>query len=149
MISKPRIVIDTSSLIGAMLRPNSIPRQAFLNALSTHTLIFSNSTFQELQTVLHRNKFDRYVPLSKRLEFLALIKEHSNLWDIDEASEHAAIDSCRDPKDEKFLALALSCNASALISSDADLLVLHPWQEVKILTPAAFVSEKSLTFKIF
>ena len=46
---------------------------------------------------------------------------------------------CRDPKDDQFLALVRACDANVLISSDADLLVLHPWQGVPILTPAAFM----------
>jgi predicted nucleic acid-binding protein len=47
--------------------------------------------------------------------------------------------SCRDPKDNQFLALVLACDADVLVSSDADLLVLHPWQGVPILTPGAFL----------
>ena len=36
------------------------------------------------------------------------------------------------------------CEGGALISSDADLLVLHPWRGVPILTPAAFLAMASL-----
>ena len=45
---------------------------------------------------------------------------------------------CRDPLDNKFLALALASEADTLISSDEDLLVLHPWRGIPILTPAQF-----------
>ena len=51
--------------------------------------------------------------------------------------------ACRDAKDAKFLALALDCQAVTLVSSDADLLVLHPWHEIPILTPAAFLTTLS------
>jgi len=43
----------------------------------------------------------------------------------------------------KFLALALDCQAVTLVSSDADLLVLHPWHEIPILTPAGFLTTLS------
>lgn len=55
------------------------------------------------------------------------------------ASEQAASGACRDAKDAKFLALALACHAVALVTSNADLLVLRPWHSVPILTPAAFL----------
>jgi predicted nucleic acid-binding protein len=58
---------------------------------------------------------------------------------IDLSSEVATNNACRDAKDAKFLALALNCGAAALVSSDADLLVLHPWHGIPILTPAAFL----------
>ena len=43
-------------------------------------------------------------------------------------------------EDEEFLTLALACQAAALATGDADFLVMHPWQGVQILTPAAFVA---------
>lgn len=134
-----RVVIDTSTLIGAVLRPGSVPRQAFLAAVKTCELCVSHATLNELREVLHRAKFDRYAPLQQRLDFCALVSERSRLWDVDVNSEQTAAGACRDPKDDKFLVLALACQAVALVSSDADLLVLHPWQGVPILTPAAFL----------
>ena len=52
----------------------------------------------------------------------------------------AVIAECRDPKDNKFLELAVSGGAGLIISSDADLLALHPFREVAILTPQAFLA---------
>jgi predicted nucleic acid-binding protein len=46
---------------------------------------------------------------------------------------------CRDPNDNMFLALARAVEADALISGDEDLLVLHPWNGIPILTPAEFL----------
>lgn len=136
---RKRVVIDTSTLIGAMLRPISVPRQAFLAAVGMYELCVSNATLDELQEVLRRRKFDKYVPLQERLEFFALLIEHSCLWDVDPESGQMAIGVCRDTKDDKFLALALSCRAVALISSDTDLQVLHPWQRIPIVTPSVFL----------
>lgn len=139
MSVRQRIVIDTSTLIGALLRPGSVPRQVFLAAVGTCEHCVSHATLNELREVLQRPKFDRYAPLRERLDFLALLTERSLLWDVDAVSEQSAAGACRDTKDDKFLALALACQAVALVSSDDDLLVLNPWQGVPILTPAQFL----------
>lgn len=46
---------------------------------------------------------------------------------------------CRDEKDNKFLELSVSGNANMIITGDLDLLVLHPFQSIEILTPDKFV----------
>lgn len=139
MSDKRRVVIDTSTLIGAVLRPASVPRQVFLAVVSTCELCVSHATLDELHEVLQRPKFDRYASLQNRLDFGALVFKHSRLWEIDIKNEQATEGVCRDSRDNKFLALSLSCAADVLVSSDADLLVLHPWQNIPILTPAQFL----------
>ena len=120
------VVIGTSTLVGAVLRLDSVPRQAFMAAVRTYELCVSCATLDELREVLQRPKFDRHAPLQARLEFWALVRERSRLWDLDtQSGEQAAENACRDMKGTKFLALALACQAMALITSDADLLVLH------------------------
>lgn len=46
---------------------------------------------------------------------------------------------CRDPCDDKFLHVALNGEAEAIVTGDADLLALHPFHGVQILSPAAFL----------
>ena len=48
---------------------------------------------------------------------------------------------CRDAKDDKYLELAFAAGAGVIVSSDADLLVLHPWRGVRILRPAEYLTE--------
>jgi len=50
-----------------------------------------------------------------------------------------AVRDCRDPKDDKYLELALEAGAWAIVSGDADLLVLDPWRGVRIVAPAEYV----------
>ena len=69
-----------------------------------------------------------------------MLRRNTRLFSVSEADEANVVPFCRDSKDNKFLALAKACDAAALISSDADLLVMHPWQGVPIMTPAAFVA---------
>jgi putative PIN family toxin of toxin-antitoxin system len=140
-----RVVIDTSTLVGAMLRPASKPRQALLAVVTSHALCVSQSTLAELQVVLQRPKFDPYAPLQTRLDFLEVVTQTAHLFEIDTASEAASLGACRDPKDDKFLALAMACEAVTLISSDADLLSLQRWRDIAILSPADFLSSANQT----
>jgi len=48
------------------------------------------------------------------------------------------IAACRDPADDKFLALAVNGRADVIITGDADLLDLHNCRGIPIITPAAF-----------
>ena len=140
-MSIPRcVVFDTSTLVSAALRVDSIPHRALFHALSQGEVCVSAATLTEMEQVLRRPKFDRYQPAAIRREFAAMLRENARLFSVSEADEANVTPICRDPTDHKFLALAKACDAAALISSDSDLLVMHPWQGVPIMTPAAFVA---------
>nr|WP_306441344.1 putative toxin-antitoxin system toxin component, PIN family [Methyloversatilis sp. XJ19-13] len=47
--------------------------------------------------------------------------------------------ACRDPKDDKFLHVALNGEAEAIVTGDRDLPVLHPIHGISIFSPADFV----------
>ena len=53
------------------------------------------------------------------------------------------VNACRDPKDDKFLELAVSGRATHIISGDDDLLALHPFRGIAILTPQDFVAQET------
>ena len=74
------------------------------------------------------------------MEFLATVVRESEL-----VEETAAVSVCRDPKDDKFLELALSGAATHIISGDDDLLSLHPFRGIAILSPHDFVTERDRT----
>ncbi len=132
-----RVVIDTSVAISAVLLPRSAPRQAFDLAVSKGRLLLSVLVVAELDEVLRRPKFNKYVSEEDRLEFLAALVREAEIVAIAET-----ITACRDPKDDKFLELAVSGNASHIISGDADLLVLHPFRGIAIVTPHAFLESE-------
>ena len=48
---------------------------------------------------------------------------------------------CRDPKNDKFLEVALNGRADVIITGDVDLLRMHPWREIEILTPADYLKK--------
>ena len=140
MIRLRRLVIDTSTLVSAALRVDSIPHQALLKAFGSCDICASAETLTELQLVLDRKKFDRYLDRESRRAFVALIRRHAHLFAVQNADTLDIKPPCRDPGDTKFLTLALTATADALISSDDDLLVLHPWRRIPILSPAQFLN---------
>jgi uncharacterized protein len=135
MKPRERVVVDTNALIGRLLLPASVPAQAVRRAVAEDQLLASDATIMELADVLARPKFDPYVTIAERQEFLRL---------FDRIAERIPIvhlvRACRDPKDDKFLELAVNGEARLIITGDADLLALHPFRGIDILTPAAYLA---------
>lgn len=131
---RERYVFDTNTLVSAALFASSVPRQAFDLARVTGVLLISAATIHELVTVLLRPKFDRYLTRAKRERFLAEVSQQAQLVAVS-----GQVVACRDPKDDMFLDLAVYGATTAIITGDTDLLVLHPFRDIPILTPQQFV----------
>lgn len=136
MTSSERFVLDTNVVVSAVLLPRSVPRQAFDLAFIRGIVLVSESMLDELDDVLRRPRFERYVSEDERLQFLTIFIRDATVAEVTEV-----IIDCRDPKDNKFLELAVSGNATCIISGDADLLVLHPFRGIPVVTPQEFVSQ--------
>jgi putative PIN family toxin of toxin-antitoxin system len=136
-----RVVFDTSTLIGAALRPDSVPDRALNRAILFHQVFTCLETLAELETVLKRERFDRYVDFGSRMTFLKKYQRDSLRYRVPESAVREAQGFCRDGSDARFLALALAAQADVLVSSDQDLLALHPWRGIAILTPAQFLEQ--------
>jgi len=136
-----RVVFDTSTLVGAALRIGSIPHQALLKAFRFCDLCASTKTLAEIEEVIYRCKFDRYLNREERRDFMANLHRRASIFVVQNADAMAVDPPCRDPKDNQFLALARVAEANLLISSDEDLLVLHPWRGIPIVTPANFLAQ--------
>jgi putative PIN family toxin of toxin-antitoxin system len=141
---KGRVVFDTSSLVSASLRPSSVPDRALTLALKNCQLCSCADSLGELEEVLHRPRFDAYVGRDTRMAFYETIRRHSQIFALTGAVLNQAKGQCRDGTDDFILALALAAQAEVIVTSDEDLLVLHPWQGVAILTPAEFLSRDKI-----
>jgi uncharacterized protein len=138
-MSDVRFVLDTNLLVSAALFPRSLARKAFDAVLRTDGLILiSEAVLAEITEVFGRSRFDRYVTAAVRQQFLS---ELLALVMMVQIVETTAV--CRDPKDDKFLELAVSGQANYILTSDKDLLVLHPFRGVKIITPVDFLGVMS------
>ncbi len=130
-----RFVFDTNVLVSALLTPKGHSRQAFTKADRNGFILQSSETIAEVEQVIYRERFDKYVTNAERTRFLSHLLEKSTVIPITEP-----ITVCRDPDDDKFLELAVSGNADYLVSGDDDLLALHPFREIPILRPAEFLA---------
>ncbi len=139
-----KVVFDTSSLVSAAIRPLSIPDQAVTLALRICQLCSSANALEELQEVLQRQRFDSYVDLNSRIAFLETIRSHVQMFMLTDSILNEVKGHCRDASDSFILALALTAEADVIVSSDHDLLVLHPWRGIPILNPAQFLAQFSV-----
>ena len=92
----------------------------------------------ELADVFSRDKFDKYVSIDERKQFL----QHF-LYIAERVEIIRTVKQCRDPKDDKFLELALSGHADILITGDDDLLDMEVFYSTKIITPKEFIERFS------
>ena len=138
-----RTVLDTNAIVSALLFNDSAPGRAFIKALDTGTILVSAALVQELQDVLNRPRFDRYVAREERDEFLMAFMGEAELVEITET-----VEVCRDPKDDQILELAVSGNADCIVTGDDDLLTLNPFRSIAIITPADFLRVSGLEERI-
>ena len=130
-----RAVLDTNVLVSAALFPATVPARVLLAVYRSGALLASDATVTELHKVLSRPRFERRASYERRMEFVAEVILLSNDVEIVET-----VAACRDPDDDKFLEVAVNGNTTHLVTGDLDLLVLHPFRGVPILTPADFLA---------
>lgn len=128
-----RLVFDTNVVISAALRRGP-PYEAIRKAREEGVLLVSKQTLAELHEVLLRKKFDPYVDRSIREGLFQEYARNCRMVEI-----RSSIRACRDPRDDKFLELAVHGSADVIITGDDHLLALHPFQGIQILTPADFL----------
>lgn len=133
-----RFILDTNVLISALLFKTSVPFRAIELAEKQGIILYSEATLNELEQVLNRKKFNKYLSLEDRQLFLLKFISSSQLVSITEN-----ITVCRDEKDNQFLELAVSGNANLIVTGDMDLLVLSPFQSVEIVTPDMLIDRFS------
>jgi uncharacterized protein len=101
--------------------------------LGHHILLYAESLLEELVDVLGwprlRNKYGLGDDDIKTVLGLILLRG-------EEVVPRRRIRACRDPKDDKFLEVALAGQADILVSDDEDLLVLNLFD---IRPPCAFL----------
>ena len=130
-----RIVFDTSTLVSAVLKPQSVLAQSLARAWEVAELVVSTETLDELRQVLARDRLDRFRDIGARREFFDHYEAMTLLCPVE-----TSVVACRDPSDDKFLSLAVSAGAKLIISSDNDLLTLGQLRGVTILRSSQFVA---------
>lgn len=130
-----RVVFDTNALVSAALLSRSVSRLAFNRVLESGVLLTSSPCLAELNDVLHRRKFSRYLtPFEADL----FINQYSLTATVVEVT--TTVRDCRDDRDNKFLEVAIDGRADCIVSGDEDLLILDPYRGIFILNPGSFLS---------
>jgi putative PIN family toxin of toxin-antitoxin system len=129
-----RTVFDNNVAVSSVISPWSSSARALEKAIEQDTVLVSAQTMRELEEVIKRVKFDRYAKLSSRRALLRRLAERGEAVVIG-----VSIRACRDPQDNMILELAVSGKADCIVTRDKDLLVLDPFQDIRIVTPEAFL----------
>ena len=134
MPDKPIYVLDANVIVSAVLLPRSLTRKAFDKAMREGEIVVSEAVVNELDEVLRRPKLNKYIHEEERIQFLMMLLRESRIVRV-----NRIIEDCRDPKDNKYLELALEAGATCIVSGDKDLLVLHPYHGIQIRNPKQFL----------
>jgi len=133
-----RAVIDTGVLVSALIRRHGTTGEV-LRALrdGRFTAVYSAEMLVEVIDVLSRSSFRTKYHVEPE-DITALI----NLLRLrgEAVTPHRKIAACRDPKDDQFLEAAVAGKADCLVSGDADLLALTPFENIPIVRPAEFLA---------
>jgi putative PIN family toxin of toxin-antitoxin system len=131
---KQRIVVDTNVYVSRLLREGSMAGQAVARAWTEATTLVSIATLEELRAVLMREKFARYF---RRAQIDPYVTQ---VWNLGlQIVDAPPIRACRDPKDDKFLEVAVHGQADAIVTGDQDMLDLNPFRGIAILAPRQYV----------
>jgi putative PIN family toxin of toxin-antitoxin system len=131
------IVVDTNTFIAAGWRINAHARRVFAAvARRRFRLAVSSAVLDEYRGVSQRPQFagKNYSGLLSWIEKYALLVEPAPLGK----------GLSRDPRDDIFLACALSARARFIVSSDQDLLTLGKPFGIEIVPPVQFIARHKL-----
>jgi putative PIN family toxin of toxin-antitoxin system len=132
-----RVVVDTNVLVRALIMPHGTVGPVLLRLRQgDYTLLYAQSLLEELVDVLNRPRIrNKYRLTEEDIETvvsLILLRGEAVL-------PEQRITACRDPKDDKFLEVAVAGEADVIVTGDEDLLVLHPFADIPILPPVSFL----------
>jgi len=130
------LFFDASTVVSAALKADSVPERTLLRAEEADVFALSAAVDAEISGVLNRPKFARAISRRRRDRVLRILRGAAIWFD-----PVVRVTDCRDPKDDKYLELALAAGAEIIVSSDDDLLMLHPWRGTRILNPADYLAE--------
>ena len=127
------VVADTSVTVSALVF-GGIPQAALIKMLRFPCRIAVSTDLQDELVQTLGLKFgwppERIADACDRLWADAL-------WCVPEA-----VRASRDPNDDHVLGCAIAAGAQVLVTGDKDLLTLHPFRGIAIVTPAGFLARK-------
>ncbi|MCB0196569.1 MAG: putative toxin-antitoxin system toxin component, PIN family [Anaerolineae bacterium] len=132
-----RAVVDTNIFVRALIMPHGTVGPVLQRLRNgDYILLYSRPLLEELVDVLNRPRIRNKYGLSEEdiAITLRLILLRGEI-----VTPTETITVCRDPKDNKFLEVAVAGQADVLVSGDEDLLVLDPFEGIPIISPSLFL----------
>jgi putative PIN family toxin of toxin-antitoxin system len=125
------VVVDTSVYVSALVF-GGVPRATLHKALRPpYQLAVSREIEGELAETLNQ----KFGWPEERIASIDALLWTEALW-----CKPATVEAARDPNDNHVLGCALTAQAEFLITGDKDLLVLHPFGTIALVTPAQFLA---------
>lgn len=136
-MTRPCVILDTNILLSYVVWPGAtIIKTVEFTFGPKAQLLISHATYDEAQRKLAQF-IARGVVAPERVEVLLAMLNESAEWVP--ILQHVQL--CRDPKDDKFLSLAMNGQADYIVTGDKDLLVLKKVGRTKIITPQVFMAK--------
>ncbi len=133
------IVLDAVTLVQAFVGRETLAERAYWAATARTTLPISLAVQDSVLAILSRPYLARYLTPELVADVLGGMLARATLF-----QPRVRVAECRDPKDNRYLELALAAGASAIVSQDDDLLSLQSWRGVRLLRPAKFLASSEL-----
>ena len=130
---KHRVVLDTNLWISFLLTSDFAKLDRLLSDEQL-VLLVSEELLDELVEVARRPKFRKYFDLTDLTDLLISLQQKAEFVTVT-----SQVDNCRDEKDNFLLSLAVDGAATHILTGDKDLLVLHPFADIQILTVANYL----------
>ena len=132
-----RVVVDTNVLVRALIKPHGTVGPVLLRLRhGDYTLLYAQSLLEELVDVINRPRIrDKYKLTDEDIETVVSLI----LLRGEAVTPVERITACRDPKDDKFLEVAVAGKADVIVSGDRDMLVLEQVGDIPILPPSALL----------
>jgi putative PIN family toxin of toxin-antitoxin system len=130
-----RVVFDTVVLVRGLIGPYSLWGQLLFDFSPAYELVVSADIVQEYLEVIHRPRISRKFRPATGRDLAAMLKIISKATTV-EPSHVPMI--CRDPEDDKFLAVAIASQAAFIVTEDTDLLDLEAYASITICSARQF-----------
>lgn len=127
-----RLILDSNVLVAAVASRGACA-ELLVHVLERHAFAVDDNLLGEVERIL---QVKLKVPVDRITPFLGLLRGTATHLD----PPPLPVPACRDPDDDRVLALARAFDAHALITGDNDLLVLDPWGDLRIVSPRDFWS---------
>lgn len=132
------VVLDTNVMISALISPAGRSADAVIVASCRNNVLQSSETLDELREKLGSRRLAKFLNPAISAAWFAAVSAFST--PVDAAPEAT---QCRDVKDNKFIDLAVSGEATMIVSGDKDLQVLGFVQgrngNIPVISPSQFL----------